>query len=269
MRSYHALSAASLAAALGIVACSNGTTGTMSLSLSSVKPPAAVATAALAGPARSVASVTAAGDTTVIALGNDTIILRSVQLVLKHIEAKMVETSACDSSPASQDCEEFEAGPTLVSLPLGVTSTATVIAVDAPAGQYDEIEFEIHKADSSADAAFVAANPGFGGVSVMVTGTYSAAGSRSDFTYTTSLDASEEIALNPPVTVGAGSGLNVTLRVDVGGWFLDGTGSTLVDPASANHGGQNESLVNDNIKQSFEAFKDDNHDGHDDVNEGH
>jgi hypothetical protein len=37
-----------------------------------------------------------------------------------------------------------------------------------------------------------------------------------------------------------------------------------VDPATGNKGGANESLVKENIKQSIEAFEDENHDGHDD-----
>jgi hypothetical protein len=41
-----------------------------------------------------------------------------------------------------------------------------------------------------------------------------------------------------------------------------------VDPASANEGGANENLVRDNIRASIDAFRDDDHDGHDDDHEG-
>jgi len=98
-------------------------------------------------------------------------------------------------------------------------------------------------------------------ISIRVTGTYSQAGTRSDFTFTSDVDQSEEATLPSPVTVQAGQSLNVTLRVDISGWYLNGARTALVDPASANKGGANESVVANNIHNSFEAFEDDNHDG--------
>lgn len=251
---------------LGIAACStNNNSGRVSLSLTSRPAPGAALAAPIGG---SPASVLAAGDTTVITLGNDTIILRSVQLVLRKIELKKVEAAACDSSTATSDCEEFEVGTTLVDLPLGATNASAVIAVTAPAGQYDELEFEIHKADSSNDGGFLTQHPEFANASIRVTGTYSQAGSRSDFTFTSDLDASQEMSISPPATVTDGGGLNVTLRVDVGGWFLNAGGTALVSPASANKGQVNEGLVKDHIEASLKAFRDDNHDGRDDDHEG-
>ena len=182
---------------------------------------------------------------------------------------KRLETAACDSIEGNSDCEEFEAGPVLASFPLGAAATAAAVTVAAPGGQYDKLEFEIHKTDSTSshDAAFIAANPNFNGVSIRVTGTYSQAGSRSDFVYTSDLDASEELAFSPPLTVTDGVAANLTIRLDVSTWFVNG--GSLVDPASANQGGPNEGVVKDNIKNSMDAFEDDNHDGHDDHSEGH
>ena len=53
--------------------------------------------------------------------------------------------------------------------------------------------------------------------------------------------------------------MNVTLTVDVRSWFA--SAGALVDPASANPGGQNENLVKENIERSFRSFEDDNCDG--------
>src|SRR6185503_10724750 len=145
------------------------------------------------------------GDSTVITLGNDTIILRSVELVLREIELKPVEDAACDTVGGDDGCEEFETGPVLVSLPLGSTATETMISVSAPPGQFDELEFKIHKPSDSDDAVFIAAHPDFDGVSIRVTGTYSQGGTRSNFTFTSDLDAEQEIELAPPVTVSAGA----------------------------------------------------------------
>ncbi len=249
--------------ALLLAACSdNGTGGRLTLNMSAVRPSAPVASAAVGGGASP--AVVTAGDTTMIVLGNDTIILRSVELVLREIELKRVEAASCDSIAGNNDCEEFETGTTLVSLPLGATAIDAVVSVNAPAGMYDKLEFKIHKPESSDDAAFIAANPAFDGISIRVTGTYSQAGTRSDFTYTSDLDASQEVELATPLTVSDGVPANVTLRVDVSTWFLNAGGTALVNPASANTGQPNEGLVTNNIEGSFDAFRDDNHDGHDD-----
>jgi hypothetical protein len=242
-----------LGALLGAAACADNGGGRVGFAVTSR------GTAALA---------LAAGDTTVIALGTDTIILRGAQLVLRKIELKKVEAAACDSLPETSDCEEFEVGTTLVSLPLGATAVAAIVTVNAPAGRYDELEFKIHRPDASKDAAFLALHPEFTGVSIRVTGTYSQAGTRSDFTFTSDLDASQEMGLDPPISVANGSPLNVTLRVDVATWFLNGAGTALVNPASANKGQPNAAVVQTHITASLKALHDDNEDGRDDDHEG-
>ena len=56
--------------------------------------------------------------------------------------------------------------------------------------------------------------------------------------------------------------VDVTISVDVSGWFADGLGG-LVDPATGNKGGANDQLVENNIRDSFRAFRDDDRDGED------
>jgi hypothetical protein len=256
---------APLVAAL-LAACTTDNAGRLNLALTSVRPAGPAPSAALSGMAGSPSIVTA-GDSTVIALGNDTIILRSVEIVLREVELKRVEVVECDDVEGNDDCEEFETGAMLVSLPLGNTATETVVSVDAAAGLYDELEFEVHKPEAPEDAAFIAANPTFDGVSIRVTGTFSQGGTRTDFTFTSDLNAKQEILLSPPLTVSEGQTANVTLRVDVANWFLNAAGDALVNPASANKGQPNENVVRDRIEASIDAFRDDDHDGHDDDNE--
>lgn len=254
---------------LVFTACTSDSTGRVSLAMSSVRPGTAAPSPAIFGSAAS-PSVVTAGDSTVISMGADTIVLRSVEMVVREVELKRVEAEGCDSVSGNDDCEEFETGTTLVSPPLGATATETVISINAPPGQYDQLEFKIHKPeDNSEDAAFLAANPSFAGVSIRVTGTYSQAGTRSDFTFTSDLNASQEVLLSPPLTVADGQAANVTLRVDVSTWFVNGAGTSLVNPATANKGQANEGVVKDNIEASIDAFRDDDHNGHDDDNEDH
>jgi len=253
-----------------LVACSTDTTGRLSLALSSVRPGTPVPSAALSGSAGS-PSVVMAGDSTVIALGNDTIIIRSAELVLKEVELKRVEVQECDSVEGNGDCDEFEVGPFLVALPLGTTGTETVVTIDAAPGMYDELGFKIHKPedDSAEDDAFLAANPTFARISIRVTGTYSQAGTRSNFTYESDLNAEQEVLLSPPLTVSEGQPVNVTLRIDISTWFLNAGGTALVNPATANNGQPNEQVVENRIQASIDAFRDDDHNGHDDDNEDH
>lgn len=241
-------------------ACSNSTLGTVGFSLTS-RTAASPAPSAAFSSGAAVPSVTATGDSTVIALGNDTVIVRSAQLVVRKVELKRSDVASCDAIEGNGDCEEFETGATLVSLPLGSALITQEVSVAVPAGTFSALEFEIHKPSSSDDAAFIAANPDFANISIRVTGTYSQSGTRSAFTFTSDVNQSEESSLVPPVTVQEGQTLNVTLRVDVSGWFLNGAKTALVDPASANKGQPNESVVANNIQNSFKAFEDDNHDG--------
>ena len=249
-----------LAPALVLAACSNSTTGGLSFSLTARKA-AAPAPAAAFSSGAAVPSVAAAGDSTVIVLGNDSIIVRSAELVLEQVELKRSDVASCDAVQGNGDCEEFETGATLVSLPLGSAAIAQQVSVNAPPGTYDALEFKIHKPSSGDDAAFIAANPDFANISIRVMGTYSQAGTRSDFTFTSEIDQGQESSLVPPLTVAEGQTANVTLRVDISGWFLNAGQTALVDPASANGGQPNQGVVANNIQASFKAFEDDNHDG--------
>jgi len=193
--------------------------------------------------------------------GSNTLVINRVQLVLREIELKSVEaTTSCDNSgPGS--CEELELGPILLDLPLGVGGAAHSFTVPVAAGTYDEIEFKIHPPsdDDTPDATFLQAHPEFAGVSVQVDGTFNGV----SFRYLSDLSAEEEIELSPALAVAESATADLTLMVDLDGWFRDGAG-LLVDPATANVGLANETLVEGNIRATLHAFEDENHDGTDD-----
>ncbi len=187
-----------------------------------------------------------------------TLILESVELVLREIELKRVETTDCDTATDSDACEKFETGPVLVPLPLDGTVT-TQVAIDIPNGTFDEVEFEIHKvsSDGAEDAAFRQAHPDFVDISIRATGTFDG----QTFVFETDLDVEQELDLAPPLVVGEdGGSTNVTILVDVDAWFRDGSGAQ-VNPATGNKGGENESVIKENIKVSIEAFEDEDKDG--------
>jgi hypothetical protein len=192
--------------------------------------------------------------------GTNTLVINSVEMVVKELELKRSEyTSQCDSTASKDQCEELESGPYLLDLPLSAGATS-VITVDVLPGTYDEFEFKVHKpSDDSENAAFLAAHPDFNGVSIRVTGTWNGAA----FTYETDVSAEQEMDLSPPLVVTDAGTSDFTLYIDIGTWFRANDNS-LIDPSSANSGGPNESVVNSNITSSFDAFEDENHDGHDD-----
>jgi hypothetical protein len=192
--------------------------------------------------------------------GTNTLVINSVEMVVKELELKRAEyTSQCDSTASDDQCEELESGPYLLDLPLSAGATS-VITVDVLPGTYDEFEFKVHKpSDDAENAAFLAAHPDFDGVSIRVTGTWNGA----PFTYETDVSAEQEMDLSPPLVVTDAGTSDFTLYIDLGTWFR-ASDNALIDPSSANNGGPNESVVNSNITSSFDAFEDENHDGHDD-----
>lgn len=245
-RMFSAMVVASLAAG-----CTDGTgpgsPGTVSLSF----------TSRIGGPAAQLARVGMLDDT--IRAGGDVIVITRARIVLREIELKREDDDGCEALGMNDDdgCEEFSTGPLLVDLPLN-GQVATTITIAPDTGVYDEIDFEVHKPeDDGDDDAFLAQHPDFNGVSIRVEGTFNG----EPFTYESDLDVEQETTLVPPLAItDATAGTNVTMRVDLAAWFV-GT-ATLVDPRTANKGGANEAVVKENIKQSFQAFEDEDRDGH-------
>jgi hypothetical protein len=98
------------------------------------------------------------------------------------------------------------------------------------------------------------------GKSIRIQGSYNG----QPFTYENDINDEQEYDLVPPLVVDEmTTDVNVTLSIDIDSWFRTMAGD-LVNPQSGNKGGANESLVNENIKNSFQAFEDDDRDGEDD-----
>jgi hypothetical protein len=201
-------------------------------------------------------AVGVAADTQVV--GGTTLIITKVELVVREIELERADGAGCTSGE-DDACEEFEFGPVLVNLPL-TPGAAQALDAEIPPGTYSEIEFEIHKPDDGdpADQLFLQQHPDFAGISIRVTGTYDGV----PFIHTTELDVEQELDLVPPLVVTEGTSTNITIFVDVSTWYL--VNGALVDPATANKDGANESAVNNNIKDSFRAFEDPDGTGSDD-----
>ena len=188
-----------------------------------------------------------------------TLVITKAQLVASELQLKGSASSTCATtaeSSGSDDCQELELRPVLVDLPVTAGLTSAVITA-LPAGTYSAMEMKVDAVYAGEDdgAAFLAAHPGWQGMSVRIEGTYDG----QPFVFTSNVEAELHMTFATPVTVDA-NGAGVTINVDVLGWFRDGSGN-YVNPATANSGGANQSLVQENIKTSFHAFEDDDHDG--------
>ena len=249
-RSLHVASALALVGSLGACSSSSGPSdpGTgVSLSV------ATRAAGAAAGAQRNDGPVT-------FVEGANTLVIDKIEMVVRELELERVEfDGACDGFASDDECEEIETGPFLLNLPLSAGATSQFTVAVLP-GAYDEFEFEVHKpSDDAEDAAFLRAHPTFDGVSIRVAGSWNGV----PFTYTTDVSAEQEMDLVPPLVVVAEETTDFTLFIDISTWFRNAS-NALINPATANKGGANESIVNSRITQSFDIFEDSDRDGRDD-----
>ena len=233
-----------------------GGDGTASVSLSVAGPPGS-GIGASASPAFALTRTDGAGNE---------LVLDRVAVVLREIELERQNDDCADDLPGEDDddCEEFEAGIRLLEVPLD-GSPDRVVTLQVPADVYDELEFDIHKPDDDTEEGrqFLQQHPEFEDVSIRVEGSFNG----QPFVFLQDLNEEQERDLVPPLVVEEGAGpVNLTLRLDVRTWFTtDGSpDGPLVDPASANDGGPNEDLVEENIEASIEVFEDDDEDGEED-----
>ena len=189
----------------------------------------------------------------VVGSGANVITITKAQIVLGRIEVEPGTATTTCSGTETDDCPEVKLDPVLIDLPLD-GSTKTDFGASIPAGTYRGIELKIRPVNSSdpGGAAFLAANPSLSNVSVHVEGTFNGQA----FSYNSSLDAGIEMELGAPLTLTSGSGSNLTLFIDVASWFKDSSGNA-IDPTNS----QNASTIENQIKQSFKVFEDDDRNG--------
>jgi len=208
---------------------------------------------------RSPASVAAgAPGQLVVTAGSDEIVVDEVVLVLRKVRLDGAPTASCpEDGEGDSQCALLRLGPVLFDLPLS-EGAEPIFTATVPVGTYSGMKFQIHRpTDANDDADFLAVNPELEGISIRVLGSYNG----TPFTFASDLTEVEDVLLTDPVEVVAEGELQVTLQVDVAGWFANEGGTGLVDPAQANDGGPFESLVERQIRESFRAFHDGDLDG--------
>jgi hypothetical protein len=157
----------------------------------------------------------------------------------------------------SDDSADFEVENLIVNLPLD-GSVIELTSQNIPVGFYDEFEMEIeHDEDGNAvnDPDFIKEGDE-DGYSIVIKGSYNG----EEFMFRTDTDFEIEMDLNPPLEISETSGSpSVAINIDSSSWFVDSNGTALDpnDPA-------NQELIEDNIKNSFDAEGDDDDGDEDD-----
>ncbi|MDQ8157887.1 MAG: hypothetical protein P3B76_02595 [Gemmatimonadota bacterium] len=284
MRTVAALSALALAACESGTGPSSGNMVGVGFQLARTSGATALVAPAAAGPAGSTAAVGTVPTITTSAAGmriardGDVLLVTKAQLVVRNVKLKSAtavcsdddddETTGRSSSSSSgsssrddddDDCAEIRVGPYLVDVPVNGADGARV-AVEVPAGTYSSIRLWLYKVTSSdsADVAFRQANPTFRDISLRLEGTFNG----TPFVFVNDVNAKLTVPLTEPLVVGTG-GDDVTVTIDLSTWFLRSSGG-LYSPAAANTPGQVRAQVQNNIRNAFRAFRDDDKDGRED-----
>ena len=228
---------------LAIGGCSDSDMGDVSLQL------------ATRGPA---STATGEPGQLIVTSGPDEIVVNQVQLVLRKVRLDGAPTASCPAdAEGDSQCAELRFGPVLFDLPLG-EGAEPIFTAAVPVGTYSGIKFQIHRpTNANEDADFVADHPDFEDISIRVLGSYNDA----PFIFASDLTEVEDVDFAEPVEVAVDGEVQVTLHVDVAGWFASEDGTGLVDPSQANDGGPFESLIERQIRESFRAFHDGDLDG--------
>ena len=188
----------------------------------------------------------------VITAGTDELVLDEVGLVLRKVRLDGPSAVPCpDEAEGGSSCGELRFGPVLFDLPMD-EGAESILDAAVPAGSYTGLRFQLHRpTNANEDADFVTEHPDYEDTSIRVVGTYNG----TPFIFTSDLTLVESVSFEGPAEVAADGELALTLLVSVADWFAaDGGG--LVNPADANDGGPLESAVEQQIRESFRAFRD-------------
>lgn len=174
--------------------------------------------------------------------------LTSVQVVIEEIEFESTQEDSLDFELEEPFVQDLVAGDNL----------HVIANVTIPFGSYKEIEIEIDKL-SPEDSTAYAENPELQGKSVLVKG-YLSGDPNETFEFSSALEEEQEMEFDPPFVLDENSPTtNIVMTLDMDSWFVDEDGNFL-DPRSES----NRSKIEQNIKNSVDAFEDDDDNGEDD-----
>lgn len=179
---------------------------------------------------------TSGTDQLVVTGSNGTLTITDIRMVVAEFELDGDDdVNRCGASGGVDDCEDFNAGPLLVDLPLS-GSTVAVGSGDVTAGVYDEVEFEVEDLDDDEEdpaeaqriaqlrQQIVAQFPDWPrDASMLVTGTFTPAGGAArPFRVFIEAEIEIELDLDPPLSVGEGQTGSLDVTLDPAALFRNG-----------------------------------------------
>lgn len=203
-------------------------------------------------------STGASADAVPVTNGGHTLDLTGVSLTISRAELRAAGSSSCPGDDDADDdanddhptnvastaqCGELKIGPTTVALPIG-SGIATIPANAIPAGTYRELEIRVTQAE--------------------LTGTFDGKA----FDVTVPVRTKTEVEFSTPLVVTADQPAQITINVPVNNWLVNTDGS-LIDPSKISTTPSLLSQIKFRIMQSFRAFQDRDHDGHEDHDGDH
>jgi hypothetical protein len=253
------------AAALSLLACGDtsspdgGTTAQVSFSVSTAE--AAAPRAAFASRA---AFATANDGPLVQVVGNDTLRIDSVRVVLAQVTLRQQGDSTCgltgNNDGADASCTTLSSGPFIQKLPL-TSGALSLFDIPIPKGTYTSIAVRVHKPNTQETGpnvvAFLQAHPEWLNKSAMVDGTFNGVA----FHWSHDPPIQLTHTFSPPLVVDGVSGSNFTLKADVASWFVS-TSGVLINPGTPTTALYPQIAAN--VAKSFKVFEDDSKKGHDD-----
>lgn len=159
---------------------------------------------------------------------NGTLRIDELHMIVAEFELERDDDAPCTDGVEDDDCEEFEAGPSFVNVPLDGSG---VVAVQhtVPAGTYHELEFEVEDLDDDEDEPAKAQEiavlrtqiraqfPNWPAeASMLVVGSFTPTGG-DPIPFRVYFEAEIEIELDlvPPVVIdGSGADATFTVRID-------------------------------------------------------
>lgn len=168
----------------------------------------------------------------VIRVGGHAIVVTSVDLKISKIELDRAEHQDDDGEFTTK----FKDGTVVVGLPVN-GKLVTPIKVNLEVGTYDEFEMKVESA--------------------RIKGTYDG----KPFDVTVNVNEELEQDIRPPLVVTENKETNFTVAINIEQWFGTRTGQ-VIDLITFDATAQ--AQLKNNIKASFKAFEDEDHDGDDD-----
>lgn len=174
----------------------------------------------------------------------DSLSLTSVRVVIDEIEYEN----------SNEDTLDFELEEPFVQ-ELSLTDTIhEVTNVSIPFGVYEEIEIEVDRLKQEDGEVYIN-NPELQNLSIRVEG-YLDGNSANSFIFTSGIELEQEFEFATPIVLDeTNPSGTVILVVDLSTWFVDGN-NQLLDPRLP----ENRSLIEENIKNSFKVYEDDDDD---------